>query len=99
VQMSIVFHEAGLKCIEIPCVAQTFVNHNARLFKVFVIGDKQFVVERPSLKNFIAGGESEFFQLRDECSVEFDYDCFLVFDTAKVMLAPVHKLCLLTMHY
>lgn len=55
-QMSIVFHEAGLKCVEIPCLAQSFVNHNARLFKIFVIGDRQFVVERPSIKNFHAGG-------------------------------------------
>lgn len=54
--MSIVFHEAGLKCVETPCVAQTFVNHNARLFKLFVVGNKHFMVERPSIKNLTAGG-------------------------------------------
>ena len=57
VQMCIVFNEAGLKEVEYPCLAQTFVNHNARLFKIFVMGRKQFIVERPSIKNFAAGGK------------------------------------------
>ena len=55
-KMAIIFNEAGLADIKPPCVAQTFVNHNAVLYKIFVIGDQYFVVERPSLKNFKAGG-------------------------------------------
>lgn len=55
--MSLIFNEAGLKDINPPCVAQTFINHNARLFKLFVIKDKYYVIERPSLKNFSAGGK------------------------------------------
>jgi inositol-1,3,4-trisphosphate 5/6-kinase/inositol-tetrakisphosphate 1-kinase len=54
--MAIVFHEGAVKDCEPPCVAQTFVPHDALLFKVFVVGSKYFVVERPSLKNFEAAG-------------------------------------------
>ncbi|XP_053202960.1 inositol-tetrakisphosphate 1-kinase-like [Panonychus citri] len=54
-QMSLIFNEKGLKDINPPCVAQTFINHNAKLFKIFVIHEKYFVVDRPSLKNFKAG--------------------------------------------
>ena len=50
--MSIIFNESGLNDIEVPCVAQTFVNHNAKLFKIFVVGDQHFIVERPSVKKF-----------------------------------------------
>ncbi|KAH9394501.1 Inositol-tetrakisphosphate 1-kinase [Tyrophagus putrescentiae] len=51
-KMSIIFDENGLKDINPPCVAQTFINHNARLFKLFIIRDRYFVIERPSIKNF-----------------------------------------------
>lgn len=54
--MSIIFHEGAVKDCEPPCVAQTFIPHDAVLFKIFVIGKKYFVVERPSLKNFSAAG-------------------------------------------
>lgn len=53
-QMCIIFNETGLKDVKPPCVAQSFVNHNARLFKLFVIKYKYYVIERPSLKNFQA---------------------------------------------
>lgn len=54
--MSIVFHEGAVGDCEPPCVAMTFIPHDAVLFKIFVIGQKYFVVERPSLKNFEAAG-------------------------------------------
>lgn len=53
-QMAVIFDEKGVKDITPPCVAQTFVCHNAVLYKLFVIGDKWYQVERPSLKNFHA---------------------------------------------
>lgn len=56
--MSIIFDENGLKDIDPPCVAQTFINHNARLFKLFIVRDQYFVIERPSIKNFKPTGES-----------------------------------------
>lgn len=60
-QMCIIFNEAGLKDIKPPCVAQSFVNHNARLYKLFVIKDKYYIMERPSLKNFQAGDQETVF--------------------------------------
>ena len=65
-QMCIIFNEAGLKDVKPPCVAQSFVNHNAKLFKLFVIKDKYYVMERPSLKNFHSGDyETVFFYSHD----------------------------------
>lgn len=54
-QMSIIFSEEDLKGVKPPCVIQSFINHNAVLYKVFVVGDSYTVVERPSLRNFPAG--------------------------------------------
>ena len=53
--MMLVFNEEGLADVEPPCVAQTFINHNAVLYKLYVIADTIYIVERPSLKNFEAG--------------------------------------------
>ncbi|XP_077396112.1 inositol-tetrakisphosphate 1-kinase-like [Festucalex cinctus] len=54
-EMAIIFSEDDLKGVKPPCVIQSFINHNAVLYKVFVVGDSYTVVERPSLKNFPAG--------------------------------------------
>uniref|UniRef100_A0A3Q3L3T7 Inositol-tetrakisphosphate 1-kinase n=1 Tax=Mastacembelus armatus TaxID=205130 RepID=A0A3Q3L3T7_9TELE len=54
-EMAIIFSEEDLKDMKPPCVIQSFINHNAVLYKVFVVGDSYTVVERPSLKNFPAG--------------------------------------------
>lgn len=32
--MSLIFNEEGLKDVDPPCVAQTFINHGALLYKV-----------------------------------------------------------------
>lgn len=48
----VIFNERGLKDCQSSCVAQNFVNHNAILYKLFVVGDHFCIVERPSLKNF-----------------------------------------------
>lgn len=53
--MSLIFSAGSLADIHPPCVLQSFVNHGAVLHKVFVVGDKYFCVERPSLKNFPSG--------------------------------------------
>ncbi|XP_075976693.1 inositol-tetrakisphosphate 1-kinase-like [Anticarsia gemmatalis] len=57
--MIVVFNEKGLHVCKPPCVVQTFVNHNAVLHKVFLIGDRYHIRERPSLKNFYASEELE----------------------------------------
>ncbi|XP_054455563.1 inositol-tetrakisphosphate 1-kinase-like [Anoplopoma fimbria] len=54
-EMSLIFSAGGLADVSPPCVLQSFVNHGAVLHKVFVVGDRHFCVERPSLKNFPSG--------------------------------------------
>lgn len=54
--MAVIFNDDGLKDINPPCVAQTFVNHNATLYKIFKVGSKQYIGHRPSLKNLYPGG-------------------------------------------
>ncbi|KAJ6661851.1 hypothetical protein lerEdw1_013022 [Lerista edwardsae] len=54
-EMAIIFNQEGLKAIQPPCVIQSFISHNAVLYKVFVVGESYTVVKRPSLKNFSAG--------------------------------------------
>jgi len=56
-QMSLVFSEKGLDDIRVPCVAQTFINHSCKLYKLFVLKNQYFIVERPSLKNHEAGDQ------------------------------------------
>jgi len=53
-QMALIFNEEGLADVDPPCVAQTFINHEAIMYKIFVIGNHCYTVERPSLKNFKA---------------------------------------------
>lgn len=53
-EMSIIFNEKCLFDCRTPCVAQSFINHNAVLFKIFIVGERHCFVERPSLKNFRA---------------------------------------------
>ncbi|GIY23612.1 hypothetical protein CDAR_590621 [Caerostris darwini] len=67
-QMSIIFNEKGLKDITPPCVVQKFINHNAVLYKLFIIGDEYFVIERPSLKNFSASDKETIFFDSNEIS-------------------------------
>lgn len=57
--MAIIFSEEDLNDVKPPCVIQSFINHNAVLYKVFVVGDSYTVVERPSLKNFPSGPTGE----------------------------------------
>ncbi|XP_077350395.1 inositol-tetrakisphosphate 1-kinase-like [Festucalex cinctus] len=54
-EMSLIFSAANLVEIHPPCVLQSFVNHGAVLHKVFIVGERHFCVERPSLKNFPTG--------------------------------------------
>jgi len=57
--MAIIFNQERLKAVRPPCVIQSFINHNAVLYKVFVVGESYTVVKRPSLKNFSSLLESQ----------------------------------------
>lgn len=67
-QMCIIFNEEGLNDIMIPCIVQNFINHNAVLYKLFIIGDEYFVIERPSLKNFCVSDQKTIFFDSNEIS-------------------------------
>ncbi|KAM5146126.1 inositol-tetrakisphosphate 1-kinase-like [Mantella aurantiaca] len=54
-EMSLIFNERGLKEVTPPCLLQSFINHSATLYKVFVVGSQHFVVKRPSIRNFPLG--------------------------------------------
>lgn len=65
-QMTIIFNENDLIHCKSPCVAQTFINHNAILYKIFIVGKKHYFVQRPSLKNFYPSDmEAIFFDSSD----------------------------------
>lgn len=66
-QMAIIFNQEGLKAVRPPCVIQSFINHNAVLYKVFVVGESYTVVKRPSLKNFSAGISGTLCQFETKC--------------------------------
>lgn len=65
--MAIIFNQEGLKAVRPPCVIQSFINHNAVLYKVFVVGESYTVVKRPSLKNFSAGISGTVCQFKRKC--------------------------------
>ncbi|XP_056396157.1 inositol-tetrakisphosphate 1-kinase-like isoform X2 [Hyla sarda] len=54
-EMSLIFNEKGLKDVMPPCLLQSFINHSATLYKIFVVGSQHFVVKRPSVRNFPQG--------------------------------------------
>lgn len=56
-QMVIIFNEQGLDDIQFFCVVQIFYNYNVVLYKVFVIGEKYYIVERFLIKNFVVMGK------------------------------------------
>ncbi|BFZ07111.1 hypothetical protein BsWGS_10150 [Bradybaena similaris] len=73
-QMSIIFSEEHLKDINPPCVAQSFINHGAILYKILVIGCKQFIIQRPSLKNLYPGNyPTIFFDTQEVSKADSDH--------------------------
>ncbi|XP_031340666.1 inositol-tetrakisphosphate 1-kinase-like isoform X2 [Photinus pyralis] len=60
-EMVIVFNKDSLDACKSPCVVQTFINHNATLYKIFIVGEQYYYIERPSLKNFYPCNEKPIF--------------------------------------
>ncbi|XP_059062036.1 inositol-tetrakisphosphate 1-kinase-like [Achroia grisella] len=71
-EMIVIFNEKGLSVCKSPCVVQTFVNHNAVLHKVFLIGNRYHICKRPSLKNFYASEDIEpiFYSTGEVCKAD-----------------------------
>lgn len=53
--MVIVLNRKGLRSIAFPCILQEYANHDARLYKVYVLGDTVRVFPRKSLPNLPRG--------------------------------------------
>ncbi|XP_078038206.1 inositol-tetrakisphosphate 1-kinase [Augochlora pura] len=51
-KMMVIFNEEGLKDCQPPCVAQEFINHNAIVYKIYIVREHCYIDERPSFKNF-----------------------------------------------
>ncbi|XP_053577576.1 inositol-tetrakisphosphate 1-kinase-like [Bombina bombina] len=72
-EMSLIFNDEGLHDVRPPCLLQSFINHSATLYKVFVVGSQHFVVQRPSLRNFPLGETDQttiFFNSHDVSKAE-----------------------------
>ncbi|XP_053329066.1 inositol-tetrakisphosphate 1-kinase-like [Spea bombifrons] len=72
-QMSLIFNEDGLSDVTPPCLLQSFINHSAALYKVFVVGSEHFMVQRPSVRNFPPGQTDQrtiFFNSHDVSKAE-----------------------------
>ena len=57
-KLGIVLGKGGLKKLQKPCIVQEYANHDAALFKVYVLGEEVFVFQRPSLPNIPTGESS-----------------------------------------
>eukprot|EP00794_Sanderia_malayensis_P018284 gene18287-20107_t len=60
-KMKIIFSEENIKDLEPPCVVQEFMNHGGKMFKVYVIGNKYYACEKPSVRNLKAGNKDTVF--------------------------------------
>ncbi|XP_013136345.1 PREDICTED: inositol-tetrakisphosphate 1-kinase-like [Papilio polytes] len=71
-EMVLIFNKKGLNACKPPCVVQSFVNHNAVLHKVFVVGNRYHICQRPSLKNFNASDDLEpiFYTTGEVCKAD-----------------------------
>nr|XP_039259100.1 inositol-tetrakisphosphate 1-kinase-like isoform X1 [Styela clava] len=91
-QMSIIFNKEGLKDVDPPCVAQTFINHGALLYKIYVIADKYHVVQRPSLRDFskdsLKDHKTIFFNSHDISSGDSSRSKLTTPDEEDVQIAP-----------
>jgi len=54
-KMGILLDRHGISNIHTPCLLQEYLNHNGRLYKVYVLGNLVWVFPRPSLPNLPLG--------------------------------------------
>ena len=83
--MSLVFNMDGLKKIKKPCLVQEFCNHNGVCYKVFVIGDRYHICQRPSIKDMNESGHE------DTSSNTISFDSFKVSKTGQPFCLDLHN--------
>ena len=54
-EMGLIWRKSDLAQFSFPVYIQEFLNHNATIFKVYVIGNESHIVVRKSLPNFERG--------------------------------------------
>lgn len=81
--MALVFSMDGLKKIKKPCIIQEFCNHSAVCYKVYVVGQKFNVCERPSIKDL------DDTQLKSYRTIYFD--SFRVSKTGQEFFKDLHE--------
>lgn len=88
-KMAVIFSEKGVQDCQPPCVAQSFINHNATLYKIYVVGDEYIVTERPSLKNFYASDhETIFFNSHDISKADSTSSLTILDPSDRMVLTP-----------
>lgn len=87
-QMAIVFNKEGVADCRPPCVAQSFINHNAVLYKIYIVGDDFNVSERPSLKNFAPSDSKTIFFTTSDVSKADSRSSLTVLDPEDSAVAP-----------
>lgn len=88
-KMAVIFNEKGVQDCHPPCVAQSFINHNAVLYKIYVVGDEYIVTERPSLKNFYpCDHETIFFNSHDISKPDSTSSLTVLDPSDKTVLTP-----------
>ena len=64
--MRLVFCSEHLRDLILPCVAQEFCNHSGIVYKIYIIGERIFLFERPSIRDVdCASRESLYFDTRE----------------------------------
>ncbi|TMW58041.1 hypothetical protein Poli38472_013515 [Pythium oligandrum] len=71
--MSVVTQREDLVQQEYPCLYQSFINHSARLFKGYVLGDLINVAERRSLPNLSATATRVHFNTQETYPTDHDF--------------------------
>lgn len=90
-QMAVVFNEKGVADCKPPCVAQSFINHNAVLYKIYSVGHKFSMCERPSLKNFSASDNETIFFTTSDVSKADSTSSLTVLDPEDLTVVPDSK--------
>ena len=80
-EMSLVFSKEQLCDLPRPCLLQEFRNHGGVIYKVFVMGERINICERPSVKDLDC----------DPCRKSLVFDTRDISKTGKVFVPELHK--------
>jgi len=90
--MGLVFNVDGLRKIRKPCLIQEFCNHSGVCYKVFVVGDRFHICERPSIKNFNHENNTNMMaEIRNSSTANIYFDSFRVSKTGQAFCEDLHE--------